>query len=851
MRTLLISKWMLISLFLFSVFGEMKAENNPIANPDAVVISGNMRFTVLTPEMVRIEWSNNATFEDRASFAIINRNLPVPTFTTEEKDGYLYIKTSVLTIRYKKGTHPVTTPISSTNLRITFDLEGKEVVWYPKKVDNLNLKGTLRTLDMARGDDQRKDLENGILSRSGWALIDEDETRNDGSKSLVFDGAEDISWVAPRKGNGTLDWYFLAYGHDYKKALNDFTKVAGKMPMPPMYIFGYWYSKYQRYTEQDFKNIVADVRKNDIPLDVMVVDMDWHLEGWTGWTWNKSLIPNPEGFINWMHNNNLKVTLNLHPADGIGTHEDNHKALANELGLPTNQTVAWNIENKPFYKAFFKHILRPHENIGVDFWWLDWQQTLLSDNISGLGNTFWVNYVFYADMEKNRPERRPVIFHRWGGLGNHRYPIGFSGDTHSDFESLAFQPYFTATASNVGYGYWSHDIGGHNQPGDNDPELYLRWIQYGIFSPVVRTHSTNFPNIERRIWKYPNFNLMNEAIHLRYAMIPYIYTYARYAYDTGISLCRPMYYDYPEKNEAYRYETQYMFGDEILVSPIVEPANKQTGLSQKKIWLPEGKWYEAVSGEILDGDQVYTRTFDQNEIPYYYKEGAIIPQFPKLSHLKARPDNLILLFVPGASGSFSYYEDANDNNDYQNGKYTFTKIEQATNEREGQYIIYPREGSFDGMPENRSYELKLLGKFPPKEVKVNDVLYSNDTNSQSGYWTYDADKKCITVHIPEQSCSDQIEASIQFSESMSVEHLQTDNKIHFSYHQNSKELTVRFNTPTESASVNIYNTQGVQVYSKQYNNVDKIYENLSFLDESVYICRISGANTVLVRKIQL
>ncbi|GHU68203.1 hypothetical protein FACS189413_04530 [Bacteroidia bacterium] len=348
------------------------AENNPQADPAAIVQSGNMRFTVLTPEMIRIEWSASNQFEDRASFVVINRRLPVPGYTVREENGYLYITTDKLVLRYKTGAFPVTDNLNNPHLQITLQVNGREEVWYPGKYDPYNLKGTTRTLDEANGD-VRNWLEDGLISRSGWAVIDELQPRNDGSLSLMFDGSEGVDWVAQRTDKESFDRYFLGYGHDYKKALYDFTQIAGKIPMPPLYAFGYWYSKYQRYTEQDFKDIVNEIKANDIPVDVMVVDMDWHLNGktggtgnteWTGWTWNPTLFPNPEEFLSWLHNQNLKTTLNLHPADGV------------------------------------------------------------------------------------------------------------------NFPSLAFQPYFTATASNVGYGYWSHDIGGHIQQGENNPELYLRWIQF-------------------------------------------------------------------------------------------------------------------------------------------------------------------------------------------------------------------------------------------------------------------------------------------------------------------------------------------------------------------------------------
>jgi len=722
--------------------------NNPLANPSAIVKSGYMRFTVLTPEIIRIERSTLTKFEDRASFVVINRNLPVPAFTTVEEDGYLVITTDKLKLKYKIGSNPVNNDACNPNLQIIMTVSGETVSWYPNKKDPYNLKGTTRTLDNAEGD-VRSWLEDGLISRSGWAVIDEQKPRNDGSYSLMFDGSEGVDWVAQRQDPASLDMYFMGYGHDYKKALYDFTLIAGKIPVPPMYVFGYWYSKYQRYTEQDMRNIVNDIKTNDIPIDVLVIDMDWHKDGynnrtdqtqWTGWTWNNALFPKPQEFITWLHQQNLKTTLNLHPADGIGQYEDHFTELATELGLPATQTIPWNIENKNFYKAFFKDILRPYEDMGIDFWWLDWQQWMIAKNEPKLGNTFWLNHVFFND-KKLQGKDRPMIFHRWGGLGNHRYQIGFSGDTHASFPSLGFQPYFTATAANVGYGYWSHDIGGHQQAGANNPELYLRWIQYGVFSPILRTHATNASNIERRIWEYDNFPLMRKAIELRYALIPYIYTYARYAYDSGVSICRPMYYDYPEIEEAYTYEGEYMFGNDMLVAPVCKSDNGNATVDQT-IWLPEGKWYEVATGTLLEGNQVVTRPFTREQIPYYYREGAVIPLFTPLKHLNNRPDTVVFQFAPGAQGEFSLYEDENNNSNYEQGNYTFTKITQTTVNNISTYTVHPRTGSFDGMPLTRSFRFEMLDKNSPVSAKVNGVDVP---------FTYDQNKRMIVVDVINKS----------------------------------------------------------------------------------------------------
>ena len=748
-------KKILLSLVMLMVCGmQAKAETenpDPQANPEAIVTSGRARFTVLTPQMIRIQYSTSSKFEDRATFAVINRRLPVPQFTTREEGNYLYIETEALTLRYRKGS-PIAAQLKSpNNLSITMKVGELETTWYPGKEDALNLKGTKRTLDTGSGDNQRPDLENGIISRSGWAVIDESPQtkRGDGSTTFAFDKKVDgIDWVAQPVDTRAIDWYFMGYGHDYKKAIGDYIKIAGRQPMPPLYVLGYWYSKYQRYTQQDFLDLVNEIQKNDIPIDVMIMDMDWHLDGWTGWTWNKSIIPNPEGLIRWMHNKGLKVSLNLHPADGVADYEDHFDDIRIDMNMDASTTrVPWMLEDSTFYRAMFKHIIRERESQGVDFWWIDWQQNLTSNYIQGLSETFWCNHVFYNDMRLNRTDRRPFIFHRWGGLGSHRYPIGFSGDTYGTFGSLAFQPYFTATASNVCFGYWGHDLGGHLQIGDPNPELMLRWLQFGVFSPIFRTHGASQWGNERRIWKYSNFPLMLEACNLRYQLMPYIYTAARQAYDTGISICRPLYYEWPEENEAYRQEGEYMFGDNILVSPIVTAA-ESSGKAYHKTWLPEGQWFDICRNKLVNGNQTISDWYTQEEIPYFLRAGAVIPCNPKVQNLKSHPAEMMLLVAPGCDGTIDLYEDEGDTQNYQNGAYTTTTITHQRTLTDAILTIEPRKGQFDGMLTERSYQVKFLGEYMPESVSVE--------GAESSEWSYDEAQQAVIITIPTTACSQKV-----------------------------------------------------------------------------------------------
>ena len=716
-----------------------------MAHPDAVVRSGKARFTVLTPEMIRIQYSDRSLFEDRATFAIVNRRLPVPAFTAVEKDGYLEIKTSALTLKYKIGGVIDGRKPSAEVLNISMQLNGRPVLWYPGKDDAMNLKGTTRTLDGQIGDNKRQELENGLLSRAGWSIIDESPLarRGDGSTTFAFDKQVDgIDWVAEPVDKQAIDWYFLGYGHQYKKALGDFIKVAGRQPMPPLYVLGYWYSKYQRYTSDEFMEIVNDVKRFNIPMDVMIFDMDWHTQGWTGWTWDRTAIPDPEGLIDWMHQHGLKVSLNLHPADGVDDDEDFFNDLREDMGLDKQtKRVPWNLSDGRFYHNMFKHIIRARERQGVDFWWLDWQQNLTSKYVDGLGETFWCNHVFYNDMRLNRPNHRPLIFHRWGGLGSHRYPIGFSGDSFTTYGTLAWQPYFTATASNVGFGYWGHDLGGHQQTGGNDPEIYLRWMQFGVFTPIFRTHATNWEGIERRIWKYSNFPSLLETVKLRYALMPYIYTAARQAYDTGVSLCRPLYYEWPEVNNAYLFEDEYMFGDDILVAPVVTKPESD-GMTARRTWLPEGRWFDVCRNKVVEGNRTFTDRYAMEEIPYFFRAGSVIVNNPPMMNLSTRPDRLILKVVPGGNGQTKLYEDEGDTEGYKQGAYTTTTIRHEGNT----LTILPREGKFAGMPESRSYTVEFLAVNRPKAVVIDGRQLTD------GSWNYDQQRRLLTVNVARTAC---------------------------------------------------------------------------------------------------
>ena len=725
-------------------------------NDNIVYKDSNVRFTLVTDGTVRMEYAPDGKFLDNKSFIAVNRSYPEVKYKKSETAKKVVISTDYLTLTYTKGSGPLT----ERNLSIVSaktkkkPTDGKRVIpfaWHlgQKDAPGANLKGTYRTLDGydgdSRGDTGKMPIEDGLLSRSGWTLIDD-------SKGYVFDNS-DWQWVAHRPNEGkTQDMYFLAYGNDYKKALHDFTVFAGKEPLPPRYAFGYWWSRYWCYSDNELRQLVSKMHSYSIPMDVLVVDMDWHYTeegrgGWTGYTWNKRLFPSPAGFMKWAKQQQLQTTVNLHPADGIKYYEDCYADMARWMGKDPaeKKDIPWTASSKRIMQGRYDKVLRPMERDGIDFWWLDWQQWNNDKEFPRLSNVWWINYTTFTDMERHH-DTRPMLYHRWGGLGNHRYQIGFSGDAIISWKSLDFQPYYNSTASNVLYGYWSHDIGGHMGADSINPEMYIRWMQFGAFSPILRTHSTKNAGLNKEPWVFADKerDIIRDIIKQRYSLAPYIYTMARHAYDTGVSLCRPMYYDYPDAQEAYSNRNEYMFGDNYLVYPITQPMNN--GVSLQKVWLPAGNdWYELSSGTMLKGGQTVERRFMLDEYPIYVKAGSIIPQYGDVKNLRRNDEAVTETVYPGnVDAQFVMYED--NGNDKQYATAYASTLLSATHSAEGtlRVSIGARKGEYSGMPAHRQYRLKLVASAVPEKVVV---------DGKQTDFEYDGNNLSLTVDIPETDCS--------------------------------------------------------------------------------------------------
>ena len=791
------------------------SRDNPKADSKAEVVSGKARFTVLGSRLVRMEWSEDGIFEDRATLGIVNRNMPVPPFTVKRSGKKLTIRTSDLILRYTGDGK-----FDKNNLSVTFTMnghtskdKGRTITWHPGLDDSGNLLGTVRTLDGCDGTKVNRandPYDKWVVSRDGWAVIDESARQ-----VFVPEDTDWKNWVANREPGERQDLYIFAYGHDYKSAVSDFTKIGGRIPLPPKFAFGYWWCRFWQYSDFEFVGLGKKIRSLNIPIDVMVLDMDWHETwslrrhdtpkdeygqriGWTGYTWQKKLFPNPENCLRDLHNLGLKTTLNLHPASGIQPYEEPYDRFVKDYLSRTSDydgpegyvkadgskaSVPFRIDDENWADAYFNSVIHPLEKQGVDFWWLDWQQWKESKYTPGLSNTFWLNYTFFSDMARQSESQgiyaeRPMIYHRWGGLGSHRYQIGFSGDCLASWKVLGYLPYFTATASNVGYGYWGHDIGGHLQPKGvtrTDPELYTRWLQSGVFTPIFKTHSTKDLTMEKRFWVFPEyFDAMRDAIRLRYDLSPYIYNAARQAYDTGISMCRPLYYDYPEDDEAYEWNEEYMFGDNILATTVCSPVDITTGLAKRGMWFPEGDdWYDVATGTMIKGGQKDTLRYTINENPYYIKAGAVIPMAgSNIRSLQEKSNELRLFIAPGdGMSSVLVYEDDGASQAYTEESAT-TEVTKVSDAYSVKVTVAARKGTFKGIDPCRRLQFIFAGVFAPEKVFVNGMqipysrfaAYNVEVEGLNAEWGYNGADLSTIVYLPESAASEDVTVECRFSE---------------------------------------------------------------------------------------
>jgi len=693
------------------------------------LVFGNNRITLISPTLFRLEYAEGGKFLDNPTMFAWSRDTLLKEFRVTKLDGNRYqIETSALRMIYDNDNFP----FGLLNFEAFYKIGGKEKRFTIRNIHKNNLGGAVSTLDRV---DKPIPLNDGLLSRDGWYII------NDAGKEILVD-----NWISQRDKGHVQDLYCFVYGDDYKEALRDLGRISGNVPMTRKYVHGVWYCRYWPYTSAEYLELVSGYREHDFPLDMMVFDMDWHTvdarvgtghagnRGWTGYTWNKELIPDPEGLIGKMLKENIHVCLNEHPHDGIRPNEEQYPAFMKAMGREANgETILFDASDRAYMENFLKYAHGPGWDMGIAFWWLDWQQDYLYPYVRGtnMNHLSWLNKLYYEDS--SREGLRGAGYSRWAGWGDHRYPIQFSGDAHANWAMLAFEVELTATSGNAGCYYWAHDIGGFYE-GDN-PEMFARWTQFGALSAALRVHSQKAGKIDRRpwIWGEQATGSMRKAYHFRSRIMPYLYSSIWQTYKTMVPLSRAMYIDYGNEEESYNNPQQFMFGDLLLAAPITTPGEGTNLVASQKVWFPKGCiWYDFFDATPYKGGTKAIVKKGIDEFPLFVKGGYLLPMQPYTERPASTPlTHLILRAYPGADGSensFTLYEDDGLTTEYLKGSYAITELVYKRAGNKIQLTVAPTKGSYTGQPQSRSYTFELAGMKETGEVV--DVREISNLNSQ-------------------------------------------------------------------------------------------------------------------------
>jgi alpha-glucosidase (family GH31 glycosyl hydrolase) len=704
------------------------------------------RISVLTDRLIRLEYSENGTFEDRPTQAVVSRAFPPMPFRLWRSERSIELHTQNLIVFYDEK------PFSPSGLRIEnrSACAGIYCTWRYGDQLTENLGGTARTLDEADG---AVALEDGLLSRlQGYSVVDDSR-----SWILLKNG-----WMEPR-AEGVKDLYFFGYGFAYREALADFFRLCGKTPLLPRFALGNWWSRYHAYSAEKYLALMDRFTENQIPLSVSVIDMDWHVtkpidggKGWTGYTWNKDLVPQPALFLGELHRRGLKNTLNLHPAEGVQTHEAAYPkmAAALEKDAENMQRIPFKPSDPDYLEAYFRVLHHPLEAEGVDFWWIDWQQGKGTCE-NGLDPLWILNHFHFQDIA--RGGKRPLILSRYAGVGSHRFPVGFSGDSVISWKSLAFQPYFTATASNIGFGWWSHDIGGHAY-GSRDDDLQVRWLQFGVFSPILRLHSSSSVFNRKEPWMYDGAvkGIMVRFLQLRHRLVPYLYSMNYRCHAQDELLIQPLYYAYPEQPQAYTHPNQYFFGDSLIVCPITAPLNDELRMAGAALWLPEGMYFDFFTGVRYGGNCEMKMYRTLETIPVLAKAGAIIPMTEATEARQngaALPSAFEIRVYGGADGKHRLYEDDGETQAYQNGDCAPTDLSFVWRDHSATRFTLHTAVQKPWLPARREFTVSFIGVV--KNTLFNVILNGQELTDVHG--EYDARMHRLSVCLRDIPCDSDVE----------------------------------------------------------------------------------------------
>ena len=697
-------------------------QDNLRVNERCIFIGPKYRIEVLTERLIRLEYNEQGKFVDSASALVINRNFERPLFEVKEDQAYIYINTKYINLKYMKNSR-----LSEKSLSATIIYSKKEWFYTQKEVKNYG--GTTISLDDTL---KMPNLDKGLFNPDMYLIMDD-------SNSLLLDENSNVY----KREEDSKDIYIFAYSNDFNEVLKDYFHLTGYPAFLPRYALGNWWSRDIPYQDEHIISLMNKFRMNGIPISVFLFDKDWSIKmsnesNTSGFSFNTRLIKDPNRLINILHQMDIKVGVKVNPKDGIFSHENSFPEARKYINLNKKGYIDFNPFEARFMDLYLKLFIHPLEAMGIDLFWNDY------DVLENRNALFVLNDYMTKDMA--RAGKRSLVLGRNANFAPHRYPILYSGHNQISFDVLKFLPFFNLTATNIGVSYWSHDVGG-SVGGIENSELYIRSVQFGVFSPILRFNTENGTYYKREPWRWDivTNNIVTYYLRLRNQLIPYLYTEFYHYHKEGIPLIKPFYYDYPFAYDDPVYINQYFLGSSMLVSPIVKLNDPLINRTIQRFYIPEGIWYDFKTGKKFVGNKKYVSFYKIEDYPVFVKAGGIIP-LSGINDLMSTnvPKELEIHVFPGQSNSYNLYEDDGITNDYQKGNYSITNIDYNYLANNYTLIIRPVDGNPNLLLQARDYKIRFRNTKMATDVKI----YFNDQELEFKSYLMDTDFVIEVKNVP-------------------------------------------------------------------------------------------------------
>lgn len=683
---------------MYNLGEHFKVDHVNMKSHDDIIIKGNKyRFTILSDGLIRMEYNENGYFVDEPTILVTNRNFKKVDFTVKEDRKFLEITTANYKVFYAKEK-----PFKGSN-NLKIEILNTDKVWYYNQVEAKNYRTSV-SLENGKIEDVKS-----LYSLDGFVTIDDSKDKILNPDGTLSDNASSV------------DLYLFIYLNNFDACLKDYFTLTGYPSLIPRYALGNWWSKNENYNDALLKELVDNFEEYKIPISILLLDKDWHIRSYdgkehlkTGFTFNKDNFKVPYEMVSYMHTKGIRVGLNICPIEGITSVDEYYEQAIKYLEPDSKGVIPFNVFDPKFIDVYLKLFIHPLDALGVDFYWLD------TINERKIDSYLLKNYQFY-DMTRNY-KRRPMVLGYNNGIAEHRFPVMYAGKTVVDWESLKQIPSYNATAANLGLSWWAHDIGGYYK-GIEDNELYIRYVQLGTFSPILKFGSDSGKYYKREPWRWnlKTLNIVTDYLQLRHKLIPYLYSESYKYHKQGTPLIKPIYYKVPDMYDDPIFASEYYFGSQLFVTPITKKKDYIMNRVVHRFYIPDGIWYDFFTGKKFPGNHEYVSFYKDQHYPVFAKAGSIIPM-AKNDNMNdtTPPKNMEIHFFPGISNEYLLYEDDGLSDLYKKGFYLLSKIEYNYLPNNYTVIVRPIEGKSGIVPEYRDYRLVFRNTKQANDVIVYD-----------------------------------------------------------------------------------------------------------------------------------